>query len=481
MNKMHDIDKALAEIDAMPADIPSTPEPFRTKPLPLLTELAIAEHFAGCNRGRTIFVPELGEWLCLNPETMIWQADSATLTRYQTEMLRALRVLAAGLHDADARRAALRFLDRMETARAMRDVLQLALKQHGMALEMKNLNAGRLLLPVVNGVIDLRDGSFRTARAEDYLTHIVPVEYRPDATCPRWDAFLLWAMAGREDLVAFLRRAVGMTLAGEVRDHVFLFLYGHGRNGKSTLINLLIKMLGPLHRRLTSASLMVTDKNHIPNDIARLAGARCVTASEIEDGARLNESLIKDLTGGDVIPARFLHREFFEFLPQLTLWLVGNHRPVIRGTDAGIWRRVMLVPFEATLADSEVDPDLSAKLEAELPGILNWAISGCIEWRESGLNPPEAVRAATDAYRTEQDILGQFIAEMCVTGAGNCAGAAELYKAYERWAQDSGLRPQSKVRFSNALQERGYERSRTSKGTKYAGIRIATGYDHAVL
>ncbi len=231
-----------------------------------------------------------------------------------------------------------------------------------------------------------------------------------------------------------------------------------------------------IHRSFLSCLQRITElaKRHeggIPNDVARLKGARFVSASEADEGRRLAEATIKTLTGGDTLTARFMRAEWFDFKPEFTLWLATNHRPVIRGTDKAIWDRLRLVPFTVRIPDAEQDRQLRDKLLAEAPGILAWAVRGCLEWQRGGLGYPVAVREATEGYRIEQDVLGSFIADCCVTGAGYHATAKDLYSAYSGWCDESNERPLAKNDFGRRLRERGFTDARGAQGARrWCGI-----------
>jgi putative DNA primase/helicase len=217
-------------------------------------------------------------------------------------------------------------------------------------------------------------------------------------------------------------------------------------------------------------TFMVKRNDSIPEEVAQLVGVRFALAAELDEGQRLSESLVKDLTGGDKLRARHLYHDSFEFWPCAKLWLYGNHKPVIRGTDNGIWRRVQLIPFIVTIPKNEQDPDLPGKLKEELSGILNWALEGCVAWQKEGLEPPELVEAATNDYRAEQDVLAAFIDASCVIGQGKETKAADIYNAYKDWAVGNGEYCLSQRVFSQRLRERGFESSRKSNGVYYHGI-----------
>jgi putative DNA primase/helicase len=287
-------------------------------------------------------------------------------------------------------------------------MLARAQAERGVAITHNALEVDPWRLTVMNGTLDLRTGEMGEHRREDLYTRFVPVEYDPVAECREWLVFLNRVLNGNEELIAFLQRAMGYSLTGSTGEQCLFFLHGSGANGKSTFLEILRALLGDYAVQADFATFLENRNDGPRNDIARLFGARVVTSSEVGEGKKVNESLVKSLTGTDRVAARFLYAEAFEFLPTFKLWLAANHKPVIRGTDTAIWRRIRLVPFTVEIPEGERDPELPNRLRAELPGILAWAVQGCLLWLESGLGVPDQVRAATDAYRRESDILGAF-------------------------------------------------------------------------
>ena len=280
--------------------------------------------------------------------------------------------------------------------------------------------------------------------------------FDPEAECPRWLRFLEEVFGGDEELVGFMRRLVGYGLAGDVREHIIAVLHGAGANGKSTLVETVKQALGDYARTATFESFIRARGDRGPrNDLARLHRARLVTASESGAGRRLDEATVKQLTGGDTVAARFLYGENFEFRPEFTLWLITNHRPRIDGGDEAMWRRVRLVPFEQSFKGRE-DLELSATLEAELPGILTWALQGCLEWQREGLGQAGAVERATREYREEEDVLGAFLAERCEMD-GEIA-TSRLREAYESFCEELGEKPLTASRLGRQLAQRGIGR-----------------------
>jgi putative DNA primase/helicase len=352
----------------------------------------------------------------------------------------------------------------------MNAMLSSASSERGVPVLPKDLDADPYLFNCLNGTLDLRTGRLREHTREDLITKLSPVEYDPEAKCPTFDAFINRIMAGREKLIAFLQCAFGYALTGDVSERALFILYGCGANGKSVLVETLHAILGDYAMRTPTETLMVKQKGAIPNDVARLKGARFVTANESEEGQRLAESLIKDLTGGDTISARFMRAEFFDFKPECKVWLRTNHKPVIRGTDKAIWDRVKLIPFDVRIPDAEQDKHLMAKLAAEAPGILAWMVEGCLAWQRAGLGIPEEVKKATDSYRAEMDVIQSFIDDRCYLSETAEVKAGDLHAQYLYWSERNGERPMSKRAFGLRLEEKGFTPTRSSHSRGWRGV-----------
>ncbi|MBF0341105.1 MAG: toprim domain-containing protein [Magnetococcales bacterium] len=325
------------------------------------------------------------------------------------------------------------------------------------------------VLNVENGSLDLRTGKLSSPRREDYNTRLIQVPYNPHANCPLWLDFLNMIMGGDQELVTYLRRAVGYTLTGITNEQCLFFLYGKGKNGKSTFITTLENLMGEYVRNTPFNSLLADDRHAghgIPNDIARLHGARLITAMEPGEDRRFAESTVKQLTGGDIVTARFLREEFFEFRPLFKIWLAGNHKPVIRGTDEGIWRRIKLIPFLVFIAVDKRDKDLPEKLRPELPGILKWAVDGCMEWQRVGLNDPMAVTNAVEAFRSESDDLKPFLDTCCVIASNFSVKFGNLWAEYQRWCEENKERQLSQTMFGKKLSDRGFENDKDMRDNR---------------
>jgi putative DNA primase/helicase len=337
----------------------------------------------------------------------------------------------------------------------------------GIPVVPKQLDQDPWLLNCANGTLDLRTGQLREHCMEDYITKLVPVDYDPNAKCPLWNRFLRRVMDGQGVLIGYLQRVVGYSLTASVREQVMWFLHGTGSNGKSTFLRILLDLLDDYACQTVPELLMAKKHEAHPTERADLAGKRVVATIEVEQGKRMAEALMKQLTGGDRIKARRMREDFWEFDPTHKLFLAANHKPIVKGTDLAVWRRIKLVPFTVTITDAEKDPDLLDKLRGELPGILAWAVRGCLRWQRDGLREPAAVKAATDAYRRESDELGRFLEERCVLDKGVSVKASVLLDAFREW---SGVRYTTQQKLAQQLNARGYY-SKKSRGTYfYEGI-----------
>lgn len=287
-------------------------------------------------------------------------------------------------------------------------MVTLAESEPGIPVLPGELDRDPWLLNVKNGTVDLRTGELRPHKRDDLITKIVPVEYDSEASCPTWLAFLNRIMDGNERLIAFLQRAAGYSLTASTQEQCFFLLYGTGANGKSVFLTTLLAVMGDYGIQAAPDLLLAKSGESHPTEVADLFGARLVVATETEAGRRLAENLVKQHTSGDRLKARFMRQDFFEFEATFKIWLATNNKPIVKGTDYAIWRRIKLIPFTVTIPPEERDKSLPAKLRQELHGILAWAVQICLEWQKYGLNEPQEVTAATCAYRDEQDILGSW-------------------------------------------------------------------------
>lgn len=313
-----------------------------------------------------------------------------------------------------------------------------------LTVRMAELDANPWALNCANGTVDLRTGDLRPHERDDLLTQLVDIEYDLEARAPLWSAFLDTAMRGALGLTTYLQRLVGYTLTGLTHEHILVFHYGNtGSNGKSTFLATLRALLGE-YSCSAPRSLLFEPKSGAephPTELARLYGKRLAICSEVPEHAELAEAKIKDITGGDVLAVRRMTENFWDLTPTHTLHCAGNHKPTVLGTDGGIWRRIKLVPWTVTIAEKDRDAQLGEKLRAELPGILAWAVRGCLEWQLVGLAEPPEVTGAGAEFRAESDVLGSFFESHCVFESGGREACKAIRKAYETWCDDLGHRP----------------------------------------
>lgn len=388
----------------------------------------------------------------------------------------------------DDRRSALRgeftsHLRRSSSARGVSDALELARSEPGMSVRLDQLDTDAWLFNCSNGTIDLRTGQLRPHQRGDLITKRSPAAYLglSAAGCPGWVAFLDRVFAGDGELIAFVQRSVGYALTGLTDEQCMFFLYGDGSNGKSTLLGTLLHVFGGYAQKAPAELITRPDRaSHgaASPDMARLRGVRLAITSEIEQNARLNESRIKDLTGGDRVVARPLYRGMVEFESTHTIFGYGNHKPSISGTDLGIWRRIRLIPFGVTFEGNARVPGLAARLVEERDGILSWAVEGCLAWQRDGLEPPAAVTRATSDYRKESDVVGRFLDDRCERAAGLTVAKGDLYRACQAWCREAGEVEMSDISLGIRLRQLGFKEHRTSTTRFWRDLGLREGVEH---
>ncbi|WP_426034961.1 phage/plasmid primase, P4 family [Brevundimonas sp. DC300-4] len=432
-----------------------------------ITEDEAAEIFARQMSERIRFVHPIGPHLW---DGHRWRAEdmnqSLDLARHHN------RDLAADMGADGARYRSVSF------ARA---VLAFAAADPALALTAAQMNPDPMMLGTPGGTVDLRTGLLHDANPDDFITRATTVAPAEKADCPRWHQFLNEAMCDDAEMVAFLRRMAGYMLTGETREHALFFAHGPGKNGKSTFVETLQGLMGDYATPAPMSSFTAKKFESHPTELADLNGARLVTASETEEGQQWAEARIKQVTGGDAIKARFMRQDFFSFSPVFKLLIMGNVAPVLNTVDAAIKRRFNFIPFAYTPPDNRKDPYLRDKLEAEWPGILRWAIEGCLEWQQVGLSPPAGVVAATESYFADQDVFSQWLEDECELEPTRERGARAqtfelskvLFASWVAFSDDTGGAAPNTRTFGDAMKRHGLVPTKRGRGDRcWEGIAL---------
>ena len=409
------------------------------------------------------------KWLAWDAQR--WKIDdTGAVYRRAADTVRLLYEVAGTIEDSEKHKKLARYALTCESKRKLDAMIALAESQLDIVVLPDQFDRDKWLLNLDNGTLDLRTGERREHRREDLITKLAPVPYNPEAKAPLFENFLNDIFAGSQDLIRFVQRGIGYALTGDTSEQCLFIPWGGGDNGKSTLVETILSLVGDYGMFTPPETLLAKRHDGIPNDLARLRGARFGAAVETEEGKHLAESRIKQMTGGDTISARFMRGEWFDFKPEFKVFLATNHKPQIKGTDHAIWRRIRLVPFTVRIPPDKQDKHLAEKLLDELPGVLNFAVQGCLDWQRDGLQPPVEVTRATAEYRDENDQVGRCIAECCVTGDDFQVKARPLYQEYRRWATEVGEDLLTETAFARRLGEKGFAKKHTRSGTIYYGI-----------
>jgi putative DNA primase/helicase len=344
--------------------------------------------------------------------------------------------------------------------------------KHMAPIENNDMDKDIYLLNTPNGILDLQTGELMEHDPKKLISKISYTEYTDKTDCPLWIEFLDTVFNGDQELIHYIQKAIGYSLTGSTAEQCAFFLHGSGGNGKGVFVETVAHIAGSYSANIQAESLMIkstASTGQANSDIARLVGTRFVTCSEPNEGVKLNEGLIKQLTGEDRVTARRLYANEFEFKPQFKIWLSTNHKPIIRGTDNGIWRRMRLIPFTVEIPPEKQDKKLKYKLLKETPGILKWAVEGFLMYQKEGLEPPSSIKQATAEYRNEMDVVTAFLDSCTINKPGAEIQASALYKAYTEWAKENNEYIMSNRKFGIEVGKK-YEKIRKSQGQTYVGI-----------
>lgn len=437
-----------------------------------LTDVGNSERFVKLHKADMLFCHPWSKWLVWDGAR--WAEDRAGLAMGSAvEAAKALfdeaaaafakAVDAARVSDKDGaqnrrKRASKLYSHAMKSQELRRIEAMLRLSQSPLAVLPEQLDKSTMVLNCPNGTLDLESFFLMPHCKDMLLTKLCPTPYVASAQCPRWEQFLSEVFAEDADILRWMQKLFGYCLTGSVREHVLPIFHGTGSNGKSTLLNVVFHVLGGDFAAKAPSDLFVSRKGGAhPTDMSTMYGKRFVAAIETDEGGKLNEALIKDLTGGDRVTCRRLYEDFWSYEPTHKLVLATNHMPQIQGTDRAIWRRVKRVPFNVTFEGRD-DKKLKRKLLAEAEGILRWMVDGCRMWQAEGLGDPKAVQEATQEYRTDSDRLGAFLVELFTQGAGFKVRRTKLREKYKGWCILNRERELSGDAFARAMEERGFGR-----------------------
>ena len=425
----------------------------------VVTEGQTARLFANRYTGRLLFNHDEGRWFLY--DGAIWRKQRKSLV---FEWVHKLAVSIS----VDAKNS-----KELQSSKLARGVETLVSSYEIFSRGADQFDPDTFLCGEPNMTVNLRTAEQQSSSPSDMITRSLAVDPADFEDCPMWLEFLDQATGGDSDLVLFLQRWCGYCLTGDTREHTLVFVYGGGGNGKSVMVNTINGILGD-YATIASMNTFTSSKgDKHPTDLAMLRGARLVTASETEEGNPWDESRIKQLTGGDLISARFMRQDFFTFKPQFKLMIIGNHQPVLQNVDDAIRRRFCMVPF--TIKPEKPDPELEAKLRDEWPAILRWMINGCLDWQKNGLPRPASVLAATAEYFEDQDVMSQWLSGECDLDIGNnykYERAIDLFNSWTKYAKSSGIDAGSIKGFSQKLLNRGLTRTVTKAGKRFHGVSL---------
>lgn len=364
-----------------------------------------------------------------------------------------------------------------ENVKGIRNMIESAKSEPMVAILPDQFDTNKYLFNVLNGTIDTRSGKLLPHQPSDYITKVSLVEFNEAMKCTKFLVFLDSIFGGNRDVIRYMQKIIGMSLTGDISERLIFILFGSGANGKSTFIRVITDLLGEYSANINPNALFRHSAGVGPlSAIAGLRGARFITSIEPEEGKKLNESLIKSITGNDWISARYLYGNYFTLQIEGKLFLVTNYKPIIKETLPAIWDRVRLIPFDVTIPADKRDKGLYERLKQELSGILNWALEGCLAWQSEGLETPKAIREATEAYRIDMDPIAGFIRDECEVGEGCEESAGKLYSVYCNCCLRDREKPVSKKMFGMKLQEKGFRPVRTSSERKWEGIGLSKVY-----
>lgn len=421
------------------------------------TDLGNAEFFKRFVNGNLIYNYRNQIWYewngakwkaCMNGKEIQWAKRA----------VRGMLAYAATMQNAKKRKQYAVWAMSSESERRIMSMMKLARSEPGIADSGEEWDTDPFILGCPSGVLDLRTGNLMQPDKSIKLVSSIAIDPDDSATCPQWEQFLQEIYLGDYELIGFIKRLLGYSLTGSIKEQCVFCLYGQGANGKSTLTDTVLSLFGQYGYAMPFSTIEYNNRPTISNDLAQLYGRRFVIASETQEGVRLNEGRLKSITGGDVVTARFMYKDLFSYKPQAKFILAFNHKPIITDDSEGAWRRIHLIQHKRVFKKHERDGDLPEKLLSERAGILNWMIEGCLEWQRDGLKVPQSVLDGTTEYREEMNPLQSFIDDDCILGSYQVR-VTDLWEAYLYWADANREKFKlSKRQFNNRLESMNLER-----------------------
>lgn len=438
------------------------------------TELGNARRLVDAFDGNARYNPPSRDWFVWNGKCWV-RDDEGFVVRQAKSVVDELLTSAKLIDDSDVRKARVSFARKSQSLPRISGMIELAKTEPGVPIRFSEFDSQPHLLNVANGMVELKTGDLLAHDRGAFATHILDIEYDPDAVCPAFDRFVDQVLLEDKELIQYVQRAAGYAATGETREQCFFLLHGEGANGKSTLLNVIRDILGS-YAKHTPTETLIAKSGGASNDLARLAGARFVSASEANTDQSFADGLLKQITGDEPIVCRPLYKEFIEYVPTWKVFLATNQLPKLNGNDPAIWRRIRTIPFNRSFTQQEQDRELSTKLAAEKAGILNWIVRGAVDWYENGLQTPKAVADATAEYRSEMDSVGQFVEERCELASDAAVSSSSIYAQYRQHSNENGRSPVSQTMFGRALSRRGFRSEKRRGGLKYrVGLKLRTG------
>lgn len=435
------------------------------------TDAGNAENFVLLHKDTLRYCKSRKKWL--KWDGYIWKVnEGGEVHRAAIITVRAVQYVASFIKNDDEKKAkVVKWAKDSEAIGRRSAMINTAMHLKPLETTIDDYDQNHLLAGLENGTLDLMSGLFRESIREDYISMRFNVVYDPQATASRWEQFLDEIFAGDKELITWIQRAVGYSLTGDISEQVMFILHGSGANGKSVFLDVLSCLIGDYSANTPFSTFEMNKRNEATNDLAALRGKRFITAIETNEDRRLDEARVKSITGEDRITCRFLFAEYFSYKPTFKIWMAVNHKPLIKGTDRGIWRRIRLIPFTKNF-EGNADKELVTRLKGELPGILNWALKGLKEWRRFGLGMVKAIELASDEYRNESDLLKQWMDECITLTTNEKTSVSDAYQSFRNWCEKRGYPKFSQNSFSRIMSEKGFTGKSNGKRREYNGLKL---------